>query len=40
MPIEEQQGSVGGEPVAMQIKVGKWKWIGHSLRKDSFAVEE
>ena len=40
IPIEEQQENVWGEPVAMQIKVGKWMWIGHSLRNDSFALEE
>jgi hypothetical protein len=22
-----------------QIKCGKWKWIGHTLRKDSTAIE-
>jgi len=26
--------------VAIQLKAGKWKWIGHPLRKDSFAAEE
>jgi len=40
MPIEEQQDSVREELVVMQMKAGKWKWIGHSIRKDSFVVEE
>jgi hypothetical protein len=27
------------KPVIQQIKERKWKWIGHTLRKDSQAIE-
>jgi hypothetical protein len=27
------------KPIIPQVKGRKWKWIGHSLRKDSQAIE-
>jgi hypothetical protein len=27
------------KPVIQQMKERKWKWIGHTLRKDSHAIE-
>jgi hypothetical protein len=29
----------GEKPVELQIKKRKWKWIGHTIRKDDNAVE-
>jgi hypothetical protein len=29
----------GEKPVELQIKKRKWKWIGHTIRKDQNAVE-
>jgi hypothetical protein len=30
MFIEELQARARRKPVAMQMKIGKWKWIGHN----------
>jgi hypothetical protein len=37
---EELWGHAQRKPVAVQIKLWKWKWIRHTLRKDSSATEE
>jgi hypothetical protein len=29
----------GEKPIELQIKKRKWKWIGHTIRKDQNAVE-
>jgi hypothetical protein len=29
----------GEKPIQLQIKKRKWKWIGHTIRKDQNAVE-
>jgi hypothetical protein len=29
----------GEKPIELQIKKRKWKWIGHTIRKDENAVE-
>ncbi|MDR2074666.1 MAG: hypothetical protein LBP31_00370 [Holosporales bacterium] len=29
----------GEKPIELQIKKQKWKWIGHTIRKDKNAVE-
>jgi hypothetical protein len=31
--------TTGETPVEVQIKKRKWKWIGHTIRKDENAVE-
>jgi hypothetical protein len=31
--------TTGEKPVELQIKKRKWKWIGHTIRKDENAVE-
>jgi hypothetical protein len=28
------------KPLTLQINLRKWEWFGHSLRKDSFAMEK
>jgi hypothetical protein len=30
----------GEEPVEIQIKRRKWRWMGHTLRKSDDAIEE
>jgi hypothetical protein len=36
---EDLQKVAKGKPIIQQIKEGKWRWIGHSLRKDPQAVQ-
>jgi hypothetical protein len=31
--------TTGEKPIELQIKKRKWKWIGHTIRKDENAVE-
>jgi hypothetical protein len=31
--------TTGGKPIELRIKKRKWKWIGHTIRKDENAVE-
>lgn len=32
-------GETGEKPIELQIKKQKWKWTGHTIRKDENAVE-
>jgi hypothetical protein len=37
---EELLELAGEDPVQTQIKRGKWRWIGHTLRKSDDAIEK
>lgn len=40
MWIEEMCRHAQEKTVELQIKLQKWKWIGHAVREDSFAIEK